>query len=244
MFAKKFFQLFIVAAILVTSLGLVPHALANAACGNTFTVLRGDTLRKIASRCSTSVDALTRANPQIKNANLIYVGQVLMLPGALIAGTGSYDIYIVDRGDTLNKLAARFGTTVKKLMDLNSDITNASVIYEGQRLLVPSVSLPNTGGQIYTVQPGDTLNKIAARYHTTVDAIMKVNSQIKNASLIYVGQRIVIPQNEATYYTVQRGDTLRSIAVKFNTSVADLLVLNPNIINPNLIFVAQVIRVS
>ncbi|HEX7976845.1 MAG TPA: LysM peptidoglycan-binding domain-containing protein, partial [Anaerolineales bacterium] len=180
MSAKKFFQFLLVAALLAASFGLVPAARANAACGNTYTVQRGDTLRKIAARCITSVNALTRANPQIKNANLIFTGQLLMLPGAIIAGTGSFDTYIVDRGDTLNKLANRFGTTVKKLMELNTAITNASVIFEGQRLLVPSVSIPNTGGQVYTVQPGDTLNKIAARFHTTVDAIMKVNTQIKN----------------------------------------------------------------
>ncbi len=41
----------------------------------------------------------------------------------------------------------------------------------------------------------------------------------------------------------QRGDTLRIIASKFGTTVDTLLVLNPNILNPNLIYVGQVIRV-
>lgn len=46
----------------------------------------------------------------------------------------------------------------------------------------------------YTVQAGDTLSKIAARYHTTVQAIAQANN-IRNVNLIYIGQRLSIPGN-------------------------------------------------
>lgn len=241
---KKIFQLLLVAAVLVASLGLAPQALAQSACGDSYVVQRGDTLRKIAAACGTTAAALERANPQIKNPNLIYPGQVLVLPGALLPGSGGVDTYVVARGDTLNKLATRFSTTVARLLELNPAITNASVIYEGQRISIPSGVIPDTGpGQVYVVQRGDTLRKIAARFDTTVDAILKVNPQIKNRNLIYTGQRITIPL-AATSYMVQRGDTLRKIAAKFSTTVAALLELNPQIKNRNLIYTGQVIRVK
>jgi LysM repeat protein len=234
----------LLAAVLLASLGLAPQALANTTCGNQVQVVRGDTLKKIAARCDTIVDALLRANPQVKNANLIYPGQVLVMPGAIITGNGSYDIYVVQRGDTLKSLAARFGTSITTLMRLNADITNANVIYEGQRLKIPVNTIPNTGSsQVYVVKSGDTLRKIAARYNTTWDALLRMNPQIKNPNVIYVGQKINVPSTVATY-TIQRGDTLKSIATHYNTSVQALLQLNPAIKDPNIIFVGQVIKLQ
>ena len=240
---KNVFKLILLAAVLLAALAPAPQALAQSACGESYVVQRGDTLRKIAARCDTTVAALQRANPQIKNPNIIHTGQVLVLPGALIPGTGSNDIYVVQRGDTLNKLAVRFSTTVARLLELNPGITNPNVIEEGQRLLVPTRTIPDTGsGQVYVVQRGDTLRKIAARFDTTVAELLRLNPQIKNANLIFVGQRITVPQAAGTY-VVQRGDTLRKIANRFSTTVARLLELNPTIKNPNLIYVGQVIRV-
>ena len=50
-----------------------------------------------------------------------------------------------------------------------------------------------TIGQSYTVQSGDTLSEIAARFGTSVQALMRANPQIENASLIFPGQELVIP---------------------------------------------------
>jgi len=166
-----------------------------------------------------------------------------VLPGTLIPGNGQYDTYVVARGDTLKAIAARFGTTTAVLMDLNPVITKQNVIYEGQRLKVPAVSLPDTGGtQTYVVQRSDTLGKIATRFSTTVNVLLDLNPQIKNPNVIYPGQKLTVPA-PPTYYTVQRGDTLRIIAARFGTTVDHLLELNPQIKNPNLIYVGQVIRV-
>lgn len=237
-------KLLVVTAILVISLGFVNPAAAQAACGDSVTVVRGDTLRKIADRCDTTVDALMRANPQIKDRNLIYPGQVFVLPGALLKGTGDIDTYIIKRGDTLNKLATRFSTTLERLLTLNKDITNANLVYEGQRLAVPAGSvIPDTGvGQVYIVVRGDTLKEIAARFDTTVEEILKINPHIKNANLIYPGDRINIPDTPSTY-TVLRGDTLGKIAAKFSTTIAKLLELNPSIKNANLIYPGQLLKI-
>jgi LysM repeat protein len=247
MSTKKFFQLFVLISVLVASFASTTAASAAYYCGPTVTVLSGDTLRKIADRCGTTVYALRRANPMIGAGDLIYPDQLLLLPGALVSGNNGYSTYIVMRGDTLKALANRFGTSMNVLISLNPDITNANVIYEGQRMIVPSnSSVPSTpppaSGQTYIVRRGDTLRIIAGRFNTTVDAILKVNPQIGNPNLIYVGEAINLPAGLSTY-VVQRGDTLRIIAARFGTSVEALLSLNPQIGNPNLIYVGQVIRV-
>ena len=244
---KKSLQLFILVAVLLASFASTSSAFA-ASCGTSVTVVSGDTLRKIADRCDTTVSAIRRANPEIGSGNLIYPGQVLLLPGTILGSDGGYLIYIVARGDTLKVLAARFGSTVESIVASNPEIKNANVIYEGQRLTIysgpstPPPTPPPASGQTYYVVKGDTLRKIAAKFNTTVDAILRVNPQISNPNIIYVGQAIAIPAGSTTHI-VQRGDTLRIIANNYGTTVDAILALNPNIRNPNLIYVGQVIVV-
>ena len=247
--ARKLLLLFALAAVFLASFAAVSPAFA-ASCGTSYTVVSGDTLRKIADRCGTTVSALRRANPEIGWGNLIYPGQVLLLPGTILGSDGGYLIYIVARGDTVKSLANRFGSTVDSILASNPDIVNVNLIYEGQRLTIysagpgnpPPTQPPPPSGQVYYVQKGDTLRKIASRFSTTVTEILRVNPQISNPNLIYVGQAISIPSGASTYI-VQRGDTLRIIANKFGTTVDNLLRLNPNIKNANLIYVGQVLNV-
>lgn len=241
MFTKKALQLFLLLAVVFTTLAAAPAAYAASTCGSTVTVVSGDTLRKIAERCSTTVAALRQANSWLGTGDLIYPGQVLMLPGALVYGTNGYATYYVARGETLRSLATRFGTTVDILLRLNPGITNANLIYEGQMLTVPS-SGTVVPGQSYIVQRGDTLRKIAERFGTTVESILQVNPQITNPNVIYTGQAITLPAS-VSRYIVQPGDTLRLIAGRFGTTVDSLLALNPEITNANIIYVGQVIRI-
>jgi tyrosinase len=246
MSAKKITQFILLVAIVVTSLSSIAAAPVASTCGTSYTVVSGDTLRKIATRCGTTVFALRRANPAIGSGDLIYPGQALLLPGALFDNGNGFKTYIVARGDTLKALAIRFNTTLAYLLSLNTSISNANVIYEGQRLTVPAtggstVPTPAPGGSVYVVKPGDTLKKIAAWAGTTLDALLKANPQITNANVIYVGQVINLPATSRTY-VVQSGDTLKKIAVRFNTTVENLLAANPNITNANRIYVGQVIR--
>jgi len=251
MSAKKFLQLLTISAVLLSALALPTSALAGSSvCGGHVTVVKGDTLRKIAERCGTTVSALKLAN-NISNVNLIYVGQVLVMPGAVVPDSGDTDIYIVNHGDTLKSIANLFGTSVDALLRLNPNVTNKNLIYAGQRLKVPvpgspepqpAPPAPAPGGQTYYVQKGDTLRKVAEKFGTTVDAILKVNPKITNRNLIYVGQAITIPAGPSTY-VVKKGDTLRIIANNFGTTIDALLALNPKITNRNLIYVGQVIRV-
>ena len=241
---KKYFQLFILTAMLIASFATTSSAFA-AGCGSSVTVASGDTLYKIAKRCGTNVSALRRANPEIGTGSLIYPGQSIRLPGTILGTDGGYFIYIVDQGDTLKGLAIRFATTVDALLAANPDITNSNVIYEGQYVKVvvdaaptppPNVPPPPPPSQVYYVRRGDTLRSIASRLSTTTYELLKANPQIWNPNLIYAGQPLTIPAS-ASSYIVQNGDTLRIIAGKFGTTVDALLQLNPNVTNQNLIYV-------
>jgi len=104
---------------------------------------------------------------------------------------------VVRSGDTLNSIAARYGVSPSTLARANG-ITNPNRIYIGQRLVIPGTAgtttqprtiAPASSGGIYIVQSGDTLAKIAARYHTTVSALMALNG-LRNPNVIWVGQRL------------------------------------------------------
>ena len=132
---KKLLQSFVLVAMLFSMFATTSTAFA-AGCGTSVTVVSGDTLRKIADRCDTTVSAIRRANPEIGTGNLIYPGQVLLLPGTILGTDGGYLIYIVSRGDTVKGLASRFGSTVDLILANNPDIKNVNLIYEGQRLTI------------------------------------------------------------------------------------------------------------
>ena len=98
------------------------------ATSNTYTVRYGDSLSAIAARFGTTVSALQSAN-NIRNANLIYPGQVLRVSGQPTI----MSVYTVRSGDNLSTIASRLGTTVSHLQSMNG-IRNANLIYAGQTL--------------------------------------------------------------------------------------------------------------
>lgn len=88
----------------------------------------------------------------------------------------------------------------------------------------------------YTVQRGDTLDRIARKNDTTVSDLVKANS-IKNPDLIRTGQVLVIPGADR-YHRVARGDTLVRIASSYGAS-AGLVARANALANPNLIYPGQ-----
>ncbi len=120
--------------------------------------------------------------------------------------------YEIQRGDTLNAIAKRYGLTVKGLVEAN-DIIDPSRIFPGQKLIIPgymsppqpSTAEPESDEQIseipisvsndqffYTVASGDTMSTIAKRYGITVHQLIEANN-IESPSLIYIGQKLIIP---------------------------------------------------
>jgi LysM repeat protein len=144
------------------------------------------------------------------------------------------DEYIVQKGDNLWSIAKRFNVSVTAIKEANNLTTDLLSI--GQRLIIPGLVPPSLEEVTYIVQKGDTLYSIARRYETTTSAIMNLNNL--TSSLLSVGQRLKIPSTppltkpvEPTppppgVYTVKKGDTLFSIAKKFNTTVQNLKDIN------------------
>ncbi|MDD2181232.1 MAG: LysM peptidoglycan-binding domain-containing protein [Bacilli bacterium] len=95
----------------------------------------------------------------------------------------------------------------------------------------------------YTVVPGDTLWGIARKHGIQIDKLLDVNTQITNPSFIIPGQTINIPNNNASTYTIMKGDTLWQIAKKHEIGLNNLLDANPQIINPSFIIPGQTINI-
>lgn len=154
----------------------------------------GETLDIIARRYGVTVSAIVEANG-LWNPDYVYAGQILVIPlgGPAPPPSGPTTTYVVQRGDRLQSIAARYGTTVSELARLNS-ILNPDLIYVGQVLKVPGpgAPAPPPTACTYWVKAGDTLSRIAVQYQTTVWAITIANN-LANPSFIWVGQQLIIP---------------------------------------------------
>ena len=138
----------------------------------THTVQAGENLYRIALRYGTTVDALVQANG-IVNANLIFTGQVLTIPG--VDSTDTTDdstdttdddttddtttdtttgVHVVAPGENLYRIALKYGTTVSNLVALNG-ISNPNLIFVGQNITVPGGSTDTTPTDT-TTEPTDT----------------------------------------------------------------------------------------
>ena len=95
--------------------------------------------------------------------------------------------YTVQAGDTLSGIASKFGTTYQHLAEING-IVNPNIIYAGQVIKIDGGSA-QAQAEYYTVQSGDTLSGIAAKYGTTWQKLQSMNG-ISNPNIIYAGQRI------------------------------------------------------
>ncbi|NLW46701.1 MAG: LysM peptidoglycan-binding domain-containing protein [Firmicutes bacterium] len=138
---------------------------------------------------------------------------------SLTIGTAWAQTYYVQPGDSLYKIAARYGTSVSTLQKNNG--LKSTALYPGQALNVTSGS--STGsGWTYTVRSGDTLYLIAKRYGTSIDVLKRANNLSSN--YLWVGQRLTISsgstaKSSSTGYRVQSGDSLYLIARKYGTTV-------------------------
>jgi len=96
--------------------------------------------------------------------------------------------------------------------------------------------------EIYVVQQGDTVWKIARRFGVSVDLLVACNGLSAPGELV-VGQALLILFPK-TVYTVRRGDSLYSIAKRFDTTVMALLQNNPAILQANYLYPGQVLIIS
>ncbi len=192
-------RVFLMAFVVLAAVG-VPLGQARAA---SYVVQPGDTLSGIAARANVSVASLAAANG-LDNVDYVRAGVTLVIPGTTVdtaAGNGSY---LVQPGDTLIGISARFGVSIATIRALNPSL--GAYLLAGQRLEVcqgcssgSGSSAPSNGTSAneYVVQPGDTLTSIASHYGISVSSVLTANS-LADANLILVGTRIAIPAESAS----------------------------------------------
>jgi len=172
---------------------------------------------------------------------LVVLGGPMLAGPALAAGP----TVVVRPGDTLGAIAARYGTTIARLVGLNR-IRDPDLILPGQvvALVPPTIariasSSSRPGSVVFhIVRSGDNLTGLAARYGTNVAAIVTAN-QLANPNRIVIGQQLSIPVADAvsigqpragasqtSSYVVRAGETLTGIARRHGTTVEVLLRLN------------------
>ena len=180
------------------------QATTNATPAGSYSVKDGDSLSAIAARYGMSYETLARLN-NISNPNRIYVGQVLKLSsGSTVSNVVNHSTasaagsYPVKSGDSLSAIAARYGMSYETLARLNN-ISDPNRIYVGQTLNLGTsghtshhyTASSSSNGGSYTIQAGDTLSAIAARYGMSYETLARLNN-ISDPNRIVAGQRIVL----------------------------------------------------
>lgn len=229
---------------------------------STYKVKSGDTLSAIAAKHGVTVANLKSWNKL--SSDLIFPGQVLSLKktsgsssssssSSGSSSSSSSSTYTVKSGDSLSKIAAMHGISIKNLMDWNN--LNSTLIFPGNKLVVKKgassgsssnsssgSSSSSSSSSTYVVKSGDTLSGIAAKYGVTVNNLMKWNNL--SSTTIYIGDKLKVngssssssgsssssnsgsSSSSSTTYTVKSGDSLSKIASKYGVSVNNLMKWN------------------
>lgn len=146
----------------------------------------------------------------------------------------------VRRGDSLSKIAQRYGMSLRQLKELNGLKRNTAIL--GQRLKVnknvtikqTQVATSNTATKKvshHRVKSGESLSIISAKYNVTISALRKLNNL--KTSTLRVGQRLKLPAGTKTKvavtnrkHVVKRGDTLSEIAEQYGVTIKKLMKAN------------------
>jgi LysM repeat protein len=164
---------------LVTEPSTTPATPTASPTGQTteYTVVSGDTLWKISAKFNTRISEIVALNNLDPNKYL-YIGQNLTIPTAAQPSQPTTTTYTVVSGDTLWKIAQKFGVTTQAILDANK-LDPTAYLYVGQNLIIPTVAQPASPVQptttTYTVVSGDTLWKIAQKFGVTTQVIIDVN---------------------------------------------------------------------
>lgn len=206
------------AAATVEAVAVAPgQAVFEQAQVQTYVVRRGDNLSKIAKKYGVTVNALAQAN-NMSTKDILRLDQTLVIPSgasvsesapqssaAVSAGAPDYSgetqTYVVQRGDSLSKIATKYRTSVRVLQQLNH--LSGTLIRQGQKLSVPAnggaAAASNApaakladGQTTYVIASGDTMGAVAKKHGVKLSDLMAVNPGVDSRRL-QIGQTVVIP---------------------------------------------------
>lgn len=134
-----------------------------------------------------------------------------------------YKIYKVSMGDTLSSIAKKFNTTIDNLQNINGK----DYINMGELIIVPNNS-NNDFFDIYTIEKGDSLYKIAQKYNINLIDLLDINGLDKD-NYIYPGQEILVPKKNINMIITKEDETINSASERLGLTEMDLLSQNDNI---------------
>lgn len=210
----------------------------------TYRVRSGDTISGIARRWHITSRSIITANRL--RSDRLRIGQRLILTVPNVerspiieptsAPKGKHVIYTVKSGDTLGRIASRYGVSTASLRMTNR--IRGNMIRPGQRLRIPG-----TGGSeaadtvIHTVSSGETLSSIANRYGVTVTRLKRSNRLTSNT--LHIGDKLEIPAREqprasssgvrapqSKIHVVRTGETLSEIAESYGIGLSKVRTAN------------------
>ncbi|MFN3336023.1 MAG: LysM peptidoglycan-binding domain-containing protein [Thermomicrobium sp.] len=187
-----------------------------------------------------------RVRQEKARARRAVAGLLAVLTALAAQRVSAATFHVVQPGETLSGIAARYGVPVRELAKVNR-IADPDVIWAGSRLVIPEPE--RVSARIHRVQPGETLSAIAQRYGVSVAALVAAND-LADPNRILVGQTLVIPEQGDTAqmdervgrYVVQPGDTLVALAARFGVPLRDLAAAN-GLSDPNRILAGQVLTI-
>ena len=187
----------------------------------TYVVGSNDSLFSISKRYNTAVSVLKSLNG-IEDDRDLEVGQTILVP---TIDESKFEVYEVQPTDSLYSVSRRFATSEENLMSLNG-IADVRDLEVGQNILVPRID--ETKYEVHVVELGDSLFDIARLYNTTVAQLRALNG-IEGRLDLPVGRSLIVPKVDQSFldqYIVQSGDSLYSIAKRFDVSIVALQALN------------------
>ncbi len=203
----------------------------------------GDTLSKISKRYNIKLDAIRRANPQVRN-DVVVLGSRIKLPGRVDVGeqkvpvqavvkpqvkpyTGATQEYVVKSGDVLGSIARKFKCTTAQLVTLNG-LASANKIRVGQKLRVPAngavavAAAKSVKAQPKTVAVAATETPAASTPAAVEPAVEAEPAVVEPPVDVEPA-----PQAEETFdYTVKDGEDMTNVSIMFNVNPSEIRALN------------------
>ena len=126
--------------------------------------------------------------------SIAIIVSILSYSSAGAQGEQNGPYYIVQEGDSLWQIAARFGVAIEDLMQENN-IRDASQLTVGTRLIIPG--LQDVDGQLTVIMVyyGDTLRSLSRYYGVSQEVLIRLNRLVSPAEL-YAGYSLIVPVRE------------------------------------------------
>lgn len=194
---------------------------ANVPLINKYTVVKGDTIASVAKAFHVMPETIMGSNGIFDVTQDLNPGDTLNVPPI----DGMY--YVPQEGDTVESVAQRYGVAPEVISSYAPNNLGGGV-KAGQGVVVPGGMMPQREVVlIYTVNPGDTLRDIAARFGVDVPTMINSND-IPDPDSLQIGAELRVLPVAGIEYKVKKGDTLRSIAERTGVAPQTIIDYSPN----------------